>query len=277
MEPSILVRLLSAGGAIVGGLFIAFALVYGRLSAIFRRRLFSTPPRSLTPHEFDSLRRWQRRTVSWFVVTMGAVMTYGLSFALARWTSSWVYLAESTMLLLLAVVSLSIHFSAGCPVCGRRIGFQSTLLLPLACEICGAAFRPVGWLASHTSTLPRSIRVVSRIRLLGWPLFAVALGADQGTGGPVGVARALVAVGDVAIGVVAVGGLAVGIIPVGGVSIGVLGVGGVAIGFAAVGGLAAGPFALGGLALGIHAMGGFAAGPHALGAFTIGSIRTPLH
>ncbi|HBZ68807.1 MAG TPA: hypothetical protein DEP35_03270 [Deltaproteobacteria bacterium] len=276
MEVLLFVRFLSAGAAVFGGLFLAFALVYGRLSAISRRRLYPAPPRPLTPQEFESLRLWQRRTVSAFVLAMGAVMAYGLSFALVRWIPPWVYLAECTALLLLAAGALSIHFSGCCPVCRRRIGFQSTLLLPLACEICGAVFRPLGTIAPVAAALPRNIHMVSRIHIRGWPLFAVAVGRDPVTGRTFGVARAWVAVGDVAVGAVAVGGLAVGAIAVGGVSVGAVGLGGVAIGLAAVGGLAAGPLALGGLALGIQAMGGIAIGPHALGALTVGSTQTPL-
>jgi hypothetical protein len=274
MDPIILVRFLNASATIVGGFFVAFVLIYGRLSAISRRRLFGIPPRPLTLHESDSLRLWQRRTVSWFIVTMGAVVTYGLSFSLAWWLPSWVYLAESMAVLVLAAAGLVVHFSGHCPICGRRIGFQSTLLLPLACEICGAVLRPMAGLAALPPVLPRGIHVVSRMRILGWPLFAVALGGDPTTGRTLGVARAVIAVGDVAIGVVAVGGLAVGAIPVGGISIGVLTVGGVAIGLTAVGGLAAGVLALGGLAFGIHAVGGIAIGPHALGALTVGLVGT---
>jgi hypothetical protein len=277
VDPVILVRFISASAMIVGGFFVAFMLVYGRLSAILRRRPRVTPPRPLTPHEVDSLRLWQRRTVSWFVLTMGAVVTYGFSFGLAWWLPSWVYLAESMVVLILAVAGLAVHVSGRCPVCGRRIGFQSGLLLPLACEICGAVFRPAAWLAPLTPALSRNIHVVSQIRILGWPLFAVAFGPDPATGRTVGVARAVVAVGDVAVGVIAVGGVGVGVIPVAGVSLGVLSVGGVAIGIAAVGGLAAGALALGGLAFGVQAMGGIAIGSHALGALTASSVGTPVH
>ncbi|HYB11869.1 MAG TPA: hypothetical protein VEG67_00265, partial [Myxococcota bacterium] len=266
VEPILFVRWLSAGAALAGGLFVAFALVYGRLSAISHCRLSSMPPRSLTPQELHALALWQRRTVRRFALTMGAVVLYGLSFLLERWLPSWVYLVECVAVLVLGVVTLAFHFSARCPECGRRLGFQSTLLLPLACEVCGAVFRPAALFAGWTpSRLP--IQVVSRIRIFGWPLFAVAVGGDPATGRTLGVARAVVAVGDLAIGGVAVGGVAVGVLPVGGVSIGILSVGGVAIGLGAVGGLAAGALALGGVALGIHALGGIAAGPHSLGAW----------
>jgi len=262
---------------LVGGLFVAVALVYGRLSAIFRRRLYSTPPRTLTETELESLRLWQRRVVSWFVATMGSLAIYALSFAFVRWLPPSVYLAECVAVIALAIAGLTVLFSECCPVCGRRIGLQSTLLLPPICEICGAVFRPQAWLATLPSaSFPRSMRLSSHIRIFGWPLFAIAYGADPQTHQAWGVARGVVAVGDVAIGVVAVGGLAIGVIPVGGVSIGLLSVGGVAIGLGAVGGLAAGELALGGLAFGSHALGGIAVGPHALGAVTVGAGAAPL-
>jgi len=277
VQPETLVRFLSAGVMLAGGLFLAVALVYGRLSAIFRRRLHSTAPRPLTENELASLQLWQRRTVSWFVATMGGLAIYTLSFGFVRWLPPSVYVAECVAVIALAVAGLIVLFSEVCPVCGRRIGLQSTLLLPPLCEICGAVFRPQAWLETlPTAGFPRGMRVISQIRVFGWPLFAIAHGTDPETGQAFGVARAVVAVGDVAVGVVAVGGLAIGVIPVGGVSIGLLGVGGVAIGLAAVGGLAAGELALGGLAFGSHALGAIAVGPHALGALTLRAGTTPL-
>jgi hypothetical protein len=271
VEPDTLVRFLSAGTIVVGGLFFAVALVYGRLSAISRRRLYTTAPRPLDPTELESLQLWQRRTVWSFVATMAGLAVYALSFGFARWLPRSLYGVECVGVISLALAGLTVLFSECCPVCGRRIGLQSTLLLPSICEICGAVFRPQALLATAAAGYPRSMRLTSPIRIFGWPLFAIAYGSDPQTGQGFGVARAVVAVGDVAVGVVAVGGLAIGVIPVGGVSVGLLSIGGVAIGLGAVGGLAAGELALGGLAFGSHALGGIAVGPHVLGALTAGA------
>jgi len=251
-------RSLSASAMAVMGLGLSFVLVYGRLSAIARRRLPFAPPRPLTQAELEGLRHWQRRTLRWFVVTMGLVVALGVLSAFARWIPPSGILAAQGAVLCVAAFGLAVHFSGRCPLCGRHIGFQSSLVLPTACEICGAVFRPGAPLVG--SIAASGVHVVSGIRILGWPLFAVAIGGDPATGGARGIARGVVAVGDVAIGAVAVGGVAAGGIAVGGVSVGLLGVGGVAIGVAAVGGLAAGGIALGGVALGVHAIGGLALG-----------------
>jgi len=254
-----LLRLLNASAGVVAGLLLGFVLVYGRVSALSRPRPPLLPPRPLTEPELEGLRRWQRRTLSWFLTTMGGVVAFSACSALARWLPLWAYPGMYLATVSLAAVALAVHFSARCPACGRRIGFQSTLVLPLACEICGAVFRPESaWLALPGSRRDRSVHVVSDLRILGWPLYAVEIGGDPATGRTRGVARGIIAVGDVAVGLVAVGGVAVGVLPVGGISIGVLSVGGVAIGFAALGGLAVGGLALGGVALAPYAMGGIA-------------------
>jgi hypothetical protein len=259
MDPASLARSLSAFATILMGLVLAYVLVWGRLSAISRRRAPQLAARPLTQPELDELRAWQRRTIRWFVVTMGLLVASGIVGALARWTSASTVLGAQAVVLCIAVAALAVHFSGRCPLCGRRIGLQSSLLLPVACEICGAVFRPDAPLAGLARA--SRVHVVSGIRFAGWPLFAVSFGGDPAGGSTRGIARGIIAVGDVAIGMVAVGGVAAGGIAVGGVSLGALSVGGVSIGIAALGGLAAGWFALGGLALGACAVGGLALGP----------------
>ena len=70
-----------------------------------------------------------------------------------------------------------------------------------------------------------------------------------------GVARGVIALGDVAIGVVAIGGVAVGLLAVGGVALGLAALAGVGVGVVAVGGLAIGVSALGAVAVGVSAHG----------------------
>ncbi len=91
---------------------------------------------------------------------------------------------------------------------------------------------------------------VSPVRLFGLPLVHIALGpqGDQGKG----VAKGIIAVGDVAFGLVfAMGGIAVGGISAGGISVGLFATGGCALGGIAVGGLAVGLLAAGGLTVGL--------------------------
>ncbi len=110
---------------------------------------------------------------------------------------------------------------------------------------------------------------VSSARLFGLPLVHIAFGPQRG--GPRGIAKGIIAIGDMAFGVVfALGGVAVGGVSIGGLSVGVLALGGGALGCVAVGGLAVGLIALGGLAVGVLAIGGGAIGYYAVGGGAIG-------
>jgi hypothetical protein len=268
LEPTQFIRLVSAFATALGGLFLAFALVRGRLGAMRRRALRIEPPRALTDPEREYLQRWQWRTLSWFVVTMAVLGAYALSFAAAPWLPSSGYVVGSILVIALGAAGLVVHFAARCPVCGWRIGYRSTLWLPVACEACGALFRPESIWAAAQATGAGPVRVVSNKRILGVPLFAVAYGREPAGGQRRGVAKGLVAVGNVALGIVAVGDVAVGVVPVGAVAVGVLPVGGLSLGVFAVGGLAFGLAALGGVAVGGVAIGGLALGFRALGGVT---------
>jgi len=109
----------------------------------------------------------------------------------------------------------------------------------------------------------------------GLPLVHICMGPDPQTG-KLGVARGVVAIGDVAFGVIAIGSMACGglclgaltcgFVGFGGLAVGLLlGMGGLAIGGMAFGGLAIGGLALGGVALGYVAIGGAAYGVYAIG------------
>jgi hypothetical protein len=117
----------------------------------------------------------------------------------------------------------------------------------------------------------RGVRRQSELTFAGWPLYAVAVGADPERGEIRGHAKGVFAFGDIATGVVAFGGLArgffafgglaLGLVTFGGLSIGILlAIGGAAIGGVAFGGGAAGGIATGGGAVGYYACGGAAAG-----------------
>lgn len=146
--------------------------------------------------------------------------------------------------------------AARCPECGR----------PLVEVLTRVPYRQMG----------KPIRFKSEATLFGVPVVHVALGPRPDQGEPKGVARGIIAVGDVAIGGIAVGGFATGIVAVGGLSVGVSSIGGMAIGVLtamgggafggyAVGGGAVGGIAAGGGALGIVAQGGGAVGVYARG------------
>ena len=91
---------------------------------------------------------------------------------------------------------------------------------------------------------------VSSARLFGLPLVHIAMG--QQADSSKGVAKGIIAVGDMAFGVLfAFGGFAVGGISIGGAALGIIAVGGGAFGAVTVGGLAVGLLAFGGLAVGL--------------------------
>jgi hypothetical protein len=108
----------------------------------------------------------------------------------------------------------------------------------------------------------KPVRFQSSLKLLGWPLLAVAYGPDPARGESRGWARGIIAFGDVATGLIACGGIAAGGVAVGGISLGGLAVGGVSLGGFILAGVAIGYAAFGGVAIGHYAKGGAAVGTH---------------
>lgn len=128
--------------------------------------------------------------------------------------------------------------SSKCPECGRPIVEVLT--------------RGPGW-------LPRGRRYTSPIRIFGLPLLQIALGPHGRQ--MRGRARAVIAIGDLAVGWLAIGGLAFGGIAVGGLAVGLIGLGGLGVGLlAGMGGGGVGGLAAGGGAIGVVAQGGGAVG-----------------
>lgn len=107
------------------------------------------------------------------------------------------------------------------------------------------------------------MRYTSSARFLGLPLFEFVLAEPGGSRQFKPVAKAWVAVGDIALSpLLAIGGLAFGSVAIGGLAMGGFALGGAAIGVLSLGGFSAGGWAVGGMALGIKsALGGFAASP----------------
>ena len=107
----------------------------------------------------------------------------------------------------------------------------------------------------------------SRHTLFGLPLVHIRLGSRG-----VGVARGILAIGNIAVGVFTLGGFSFGLFSVGGLSFGLLfALGGWAMGALAIGGLAIGLLAFGGAAVGLFAMGGGAFGMYAVGGGAVAS------
>jgi hypothetical protein len=268
-----LLSLLYIGASILGGLFLAYVLGYGRLWMLMARRANLVSARPLSEAELQGLRRWQRWNVRLYLIMMVWVVLYSGAYAIPYVFRTTIrpefFVAGFLFWIAVVVAGLAHHFWGRCPVCRRRVAFQSSLLLPARCETCGTIFRPESPLAQVSAR--SGMRASTQRKLFGWPLASVAWGPNPMTGERSGVAKGIVAVGDVAVGVVAVGRVAVGLVSVGGTVAGMLGLGGISMGLLAVGGVAIGGFAAGGVALGGWAIGGLAVGFKALGGLAVGA------
>ena len=107
------------------------------------------------------------------------------------------------------------------------------------------------------------IRYESKRKLLGLPLVCIASGPNPERHEDRGLAKGIIAIGDISFGVLSFGGLAFGVFSVGGASIGLVSVGGLAIGILALGGAAVGLLAaVGGVAIGYNVVGDVGIGIH---------------
>lgn len=112
----------------------------------------------------------------------------------------------------------------------------------------------------------------SKARIFGIPLVHVNFSRNRFFSK--GVAKGIIAIGNISVGVLSIGGLAFGGLCIGGVGAGLISLGGIAIGLLlAIGGAAIGAFALGGLAVGIFAFGGCAIASHiAIGGYASATV-----
>lgn len=86
---------------------------------------------------------------------------------------------------------------------------------------------------------------ISKAKIFGIPLVHINISGRYG----IGVAKGIIAIGDVAFGLISIGGLSLGLISIGGISIGAFALGGIAAGALAIGGIAIGYTAIGGIAV----------------------------
>jgi predicted RNA-binding Zn-ribbon protein involved in translation (DUF1610 family) len=154
---------------------------------------------------------------------------------------------------------------AGDPYCGNcgynlRGATQSS-----KCPECG---RPLVDVLQRNPVRTASRRYKSPITLFGLPLIHIAFGPHEDE--TRGVAKGIIAIGDIAIGWFACGGFATGIIACGGMAIGLISLAGLALGGLACGGLGIGAVGIGGAAVGGLALGGGAIGYVAEGGGAIG-------
>lgn len=110
--------------------------------------------------------------------------------------------------------------------------------------------------------MAKTVRYQSTWRLCGYPLLAIAQGADLARQEARGHAKGVIAIGDMATGVLAVGGVARGVIAIGGVGVGLITIAGVGFGALVIGGVAFAQTAFGGVAIGHYAKGGVSIGSH---------------
>ncbi|MDF2520134.1 MAG: transcriptional regulator, family protein [Clostridia bacterium] len=112
----------------------------------------------------------------------------------------------------------------------------------------------------------------SKAALFGLPLLHIKV-SNRYYGGRMGVAKGIIAIGNISMGVLSLGGIALGGICFGGVSLGLVSLAGISLGLLlALGGVAVGSFAVGGLAVGFGAIGGAAFGKIAYGGFAKGVV-----
>jgi len=105
------------------------------------------------------------------------------------------------------------------------------------------------------------VRYESEGKLFNLPLISIAIGPNPDKNENRGLARGLIAIGDISVGVISFGGLAFGVLSFGGASLGLAGIGGLAVGFVSLGGAAVGLLAaVGGVAIGYNAVGTLAIG-----------------
>lgn len=126
----------------------------------------------------------------------------------------------------------------------------------------------------------KGYRYTSKRKIAGIPLVSICFSRRLGRDG---IAKGIIAIGNMAIGVVSIGALSFGIFSFGALAIGALAIGAFAAGLAAWGALAVGVFAFGATAVGIYSAGvaalgkEIAVGVSAMGETAIGETAKGTH
>ncbi len=136
-------------GAVGGGLVLPAWMFW------YRRRCLADPRfrpdadgnrpfagRTVDPTDRARLMGWQKRMVAAFVAGMAYLLLAVLGGMTLDFSRPAVAYGFFGLLFVVVGVAVAIQFSATCPSCRYRIGLQSRLTLPAACERCGVTFRP---------------------------------------------------------------------------------------------------------------------------------------
>jgi len=98
-----------------------------------------TEPAPLTAGERNRLWRWQRQMLLFYGVAI-ALLTLAGALMLLFGELAWVRRAALILLLVLIAAATFVQFRERCPRCGRRLGSQGRLFLPVQCPGCGVEF-----------------------------------------------------------------------------------------------------------------------------------------
>jgi hypothetical protein len=121
----------------------------------------------------------------------------------------------------------------------------------------------LGFLSGRVKGVSSGIRYESKSKLLGLPIVSIASGPNPQKNEDRGLAKGVIAVGDISFGVLSFGGIAFGVFSAGGASFGLVSVGGLSVGILALGGAAVGLLAaVGGVAVGYNVVGEVGIGIH---------------
>ena len=104
-----------------------------------RKRPALPLPEPLTGIELERIWRWERQMIAFYA---SAITLIAIAMAAAVTFGDVVWLRRSLLGLVLALVAAGsfVQFREKCPRCGRRLGSQSRLLLPVRCRGCRVEF-----------------------------------------------------------------------------------------------------------------------------------------
>jgi hypothetical protein len=148
----------------------------------------------------------------------------------------------------------NILLSVAVGLLGFVFTIQNREVVEIAAWVVGAFI--LGFLGGRGKWAASGIRYESKSKLFGLPIVSIASGPHLETNQDRGLAKGVIAIGDISFGVLSFGGIAFGVFSAGGASFGLVSVGGLSIGILALGGAAVGLLAaVGGVAIGYNVVG----------------------